>query len=343
MQHRHAIIEAYNRLAGTLAQQYDTVRSQDVLVGLEERLPRLCALDVACGTGRDAEWLAQHGFRVTAIDGAEAMLAEARAKHSHPFVTYQHDLLPELAATRARGQKYDLILMSAAWMHIAPERRAEALTHLLDMANPGCLMFISLRHGPAPADRKMFEVDVEELRTLAARRLVSSEALEQNSDQLGRSAVWWDTVYLKVPATHQQELQLIREAALNDRMRSTYKPTLMMALAHHHQAITPQSAAQAALPFGPLAAFWQTIYGAEPLWKTKRCLTEFPLRRIRDPETDTPLFMLEETAQGLELVMPRPLAAAMKSHAPLIEAGARATLNAYQQKLRAPSLNLCSG
>lgn len=32
------------------------------------------ALDVACGTGRNAIWLAEHGWRVTAVDGAPAAI-----------------------------------------------------------------------------------------------------------------------------------------------------------------------------------------------------------------------------------------------------------------------------
>lgn len=38
------------------------------------------ALDLACGTGRNAVWLAQHGWRVTAIDGAPAAIEILRVK-----------------------------------------------------------------------------------------------------------------------------------------------------------------------------------------------------------------------------------------------------------------------
>ena len=38
------------------------------------------ALDVGCGTGRDAVYLAKHGWRVTAVDFAEDALAKARQR-----------------------------------------------------------------------------------------------------------------------------------------------------------------------------------------------------------------------------------------------------------------------
>jgi SAM-dependent methyltransferase len=41
-----------------------------LLVRTAEKLPPGRALDLACGTGRNALWLAQHGWSVTAVDGA---------------------------------------------------------------------------------------------------------------------------------------------------------------------------------------------------------------------------------------------------------------------------------
>ena len=56
------------------------------LIGLEEPVVRealgdvrgLAALDLGCGTGRHALWLAAHGATVTAVDFSEGMLAAAR-------------------------------------------------------------------------------------------------------------------------------------------------------------------------------------------------------------------------------------------------------------------------
>jgi SAM-dependent methyltransferase len=43
-------------------------------------LPAARALDLACGAGRNAIWLAERGWRVTAVDYSEVALAEARRR-----------------------------------------------------------------------------------------------------------------------------------------------------------------------------------------------------------------------------------------------------------------------
>jgi malonyl-CoA O-methyltransferase len=71
------------------------------LVALEEPVVRealgdvsgLSLLDLGCGTGRHALWLAAAGAKVTALDFSEGMLGEARRKPGADAVRFQvHDL-----------------------------------------------------------------------------------------------------------------------------------------------------------------------------------------------------------------------------------------------------------
>lgn len=91
------------------AQVYD--HDKNPLVALEEPLVRealgdvagLSVLDLGCGTGRHALWLASAGAVVTGIDFSEGMLAEARRKPGAEGVRFlAHDLhepLPFKAAS----------------------------------------------------------------------------------------------------------------------------------------------------------------------------------------------------------------------------------------------------
>jgi malonyl-CoA O-methyltransferase len=71
------------------------------LVALEDGVVRaalgdvtgMAALDLGCGTGRHASWLATAGAAVTAIDFSEGMLKEARAKPGATGIRFlTHDL-----------------------------------------------------------------------------------------------------------------------------------------------------------------------------------------------------------------------------------------------------------
>lgn len=53
-------------------------RPNRTLVAEVADLPPGRALDLACGTGRNAVWLAEQGWRVTGVDWAESGLARAR-------------------------------------------------------------------------------------------------------------------------------------------------------------------------------------------------------------------------------------------------------------------------
>ncbi|MDY3563288.1 class I SAM-dependent methyltransferase [Gemmata sp. JC673] len=93
------------------------------LQGLEEPPVRaavgavrgLRALDLGCGTGRHALWLAGQGASVTAVDFSEGMLNEARAKPGADAVTFQvHDLHTPLPFSA----EFDLVVSGLVLEHL---------------------------------------------------------------------------------------------------------------------------------------------------------------------------------------------------------------------------------
>ncbi len=198
--------QAYGRDAEALARVYNAMASADVLPGLEERLPqgaRLRALDLGCGSGRDAFWLAQEkGFDVVAVDASPEMLAQARRLKAHERVQYVQDSLPRLSKldrekTARGGQGFDVFVMSAVWMHLQPDERAETMRHIAAMARPGAVVYVSLRHGPAAEDRPMFDNSVAEISALAAAYGARVEVTGADRDRQGRAGVKWEYVALR--------------------------------------------------------------------------------------------------------------------------------------------------
>ncbi|WP_066725650.1 class I SAM-dependent methyltransferase [Sphingomonas pituitosa] len=186
---------------------YDThaTRIADGYEGLEaqETHPRLFAalagskplriLDVGAGTGRDAAALSALGHQVTAVEPSAKMLRLARAIHADDDVDWVADAMPEL--TKAQGQ-YDLITLSAVWMHVPPADRDKAFHRLTALLAPGGRLYFTLRLGPAEPERALWTNDAGEIRDLAAGHRLKVEDWGKRPDLLGRDAVHWQTLLL---------------------------------------------------------------------------------------------------------------------------------------------------
>jgi hypothetical protein len=96
------------------------------------------------------------------------------------------------------AQGYDLILLSAVWMHLPPSDRSQAFTRLVELLSTIGLLIITLRFGPSDPERPMYAVSVDELAQLAqSQGLVLSVLGEgESQDQLARAEVSWQTVCL---------------------------------------------------------------------------------------------------------------------------------------------------
>jgi ubiquinone/menaquinone biosynthesis C-methylase UbiE len=76
----------------------------------------LNALDLGCGTGRHALWLAAAGATVTAVDFSEGMLEEAQCKPGAENVRFlRHDLHAPLPF---RNQEFDLVVSGLVLEHL---------------------------------------------------------------------------------------------------------------------------------------------------------------------------------------------------------------------------------
>ena len=129
-------------------------------------------IDIGAGTGRDAAWLAERGYRVVAVEPTEAMRSRAMALHPTPAIEWIDDSLPALALVGAQRRRFDLVMLTAVWMHLDAEERGVAMANVAALVAPSGLLVITLRHGPVPSGRIMFAVSGEETIALAqAHRL----------------------------------------------------------------------------------------------------------------------------------------------------------------------------
>lgn len=136
-------------------------------------------LDIGAGSGKDAFDFAVLGHQVLAVEPTPVLLAGAIARHAHPAIAWLDDGLPDLTAVRARDETFDLVLLSAVWMHLDQVQRRRAMPHLAALLAKGGMLILSLRHGPVPPGRRMFEVSGAETIALAETEGLSLELREE--------------------------------------------------------------------------------------------------------------------------------------------------------------------
>ncbi len=108
------------------------------------------ALDVGCGEGADALWLAERGWRVTAIDIAPTALRRAAAADTEGRVTWEQ---ADLSATSPPAGAFDLVSVQYFPLRRRPDHTA--LRGLLDAVAPGgTLLFVSHALADLPPDRE---------------------------------------------------------------------------------------------------------------------------------------------------------------------------------------------
>jgi len=263
----NSTISFYSERAVELSNQYERIDFESVHHDWITYIPSEgMVLDVGAGSGRDARYLALKGLSVVAVEPADRLLALAKQSAVDLNIHWLNDSLPELQQVFKLQAKFDLILLSAVWMHIPPSERQRVFRKLSSLLKPNGKMVISLRHGSSPDARVMYPVSSSELTVLATQYGLQFKALssEKRNDQLGRNEVSWETILLTLPDDGTGAFPLIRNIVVNDAKASTYKLALLRSLLRiaegHPGAITYQNDNVVELPLGLVALYWLKLY-----------------------------------------------------------------------------------
>ena len=256
----------YDSHVDEASRSYESVSANDVHDWLVDLLPNAPALvlDVGAGSGRDAAWLASRGLEVVAAEPSAAMLSRAQSRHTSPSIRWLCDSLPSLEKVLRLGLSFDLILLSAVWMHVAPTDRARAFRKLVTLLKPGGCIAITLRHGPSEPERAMFDVSQSEVEQLARIHGAFVERVSNSKDKHGRLAISWTQLAIRLPDDGTGALPLLRHIILNDSKSSTYKLALLRVLCR----IADGSSGYArdcdddhvAVPLGLVGLYWVRLF-----------------------------------------------------------------------------------
>jgi SAM-dependent methyltransferase len=108
------------------------------------------------------------GHGVVAVEPTDALRVPAMALYPSSAIEWIDDSLPDLASLTARADAFDLVMLTAVWMHLDAPQRQRAMPKAASLLRAGGMMIMSLRHGPVPRGRRMFEVSGDETIRLAA-------------------------------------------------------------------------------------------------------------------------------------------------------------------------------
>lgn len=139
-------VEFWNNIWSTMA---DTFADYDDLLAVHtEGLKPGRALELGCGSGGNAVWLAERGWRVTAVDFSEAAIRKAgeRARERKVDVEF---LVSDVTRYRPEGL-YQLI--TSFYIQLWPDQRAEMLSRAAKALAPGGrLLFVSHDRSSPPS------------------------------------------------------------------------------------------------------------------------------------------------------------------------------------------------
>ncbi len=277
----------YNDNATKLAQQYLSKSFDQVHKSWSQFLPSIIEnpnariLDLGAGAGRDVKHLAKlaiathntnNNIDIYAVEPAKDLALIGKKTTEDLKVKWLEDALPALNVITKQEVSFDLILLSAVWMHIPPSERARSIRKLANLLKPGGKLVISLRHGQTESDfieRKMHTVCADELKRLAIDvGLFTQLETPRQDDELGRDHIHWQTVVLQLPDDGTGAFPFIRHVAINDGKAATHKLALLRVLLRiadgHPGAVLRREPAsfgdkngdRVILPAGLVALYW---------------------------------------------------------------------------------------
>jgi SAM-dependent methyltransferase len=246
--------------------QYQGISFEQVHKDWLDFLPKQVglALDVGAGSGRDAEALAARGWDVVAVEPAEDLCKLGRQATQGQAVHWLNDTLPQLAKVRALGQTFNLILLSAVWMHIPESERERAFRVLANLLAPSGMLVISLRHGPSSDERVFHEVSLAQIEQFAKQQALKPLHMSRSGDELQRSQVHWETVVLQLHDEGTGALPVIRHIIVNDSKAASYKLGLLRCITVIAETLPGlairRNEAEVVLPLGAVALVWLQLY-----------------------------------------------------------------------------------
>ncbi|MGI9328078.1 MAG: class I SAM-dependent methyltransferase [Pseudomonadales bacterium] len=156
--------EGYANEAPLLFKRYENFEFTQVHAPVLQFFPKRPSriVDIGAGTGRDAAHMASQGHCVIAVEPTSELREPAALIRRSQNLEWLDDSLPNLSKLLDRGETFDLVMLNAVWMHLDKRQREVGMRNIARLTRSGSRVVMSLRHGPIPNGRRMFDVSGDE-------------------------------------------------------------------------------------------------------------------------------------------------------------------------------------
>jgi SAM-dependent methyltransferase len=151
------------------------------------------ALDLACGEGRNAVWLAEHGWDVIGVDFADGALAKAERLATQRGVTVAF-VHADLLDYEPEQRSFDLVCV--LYLQLPAEERGDVLARAAAAVAPGGTFFLvghdstNLAHGHGgPRDARVLFTPEDVAAELPELEVVRAERVLRPVDGADRPAI----------------------------------------------------------------------------------------------------------------------------------------------------------
>ncbi len=284
-------ISWYNKNAKGLSVQYDEAEVAPLHSLLRRWIPLGGkVLDIGCGSGRDAFFLASLGCLVVAVDGSDSMLDIAQKKLSKEKtenILFQPALFPLPEAHPLFAKKFDAITAIAVLMHIPDDEifafACQVKTLLVEKGIFLCSF--SSGEGHSKDDRLYEHREPGEIQLLFERIGFRLLFREETKDGMGRDIVWSNLVFSSEGKASARPVSQIESIVNRDRKSATYKFALLRALCEIAQK-SPHiarwhSGDLVSIPIGRIVEKW--LYYYWPLIDSEVMIPQLRGQELRKP------------------------------------------------------------
>jgi SAM-dependent methyltransferase len=224
-------LEHYKNCHEALAARYETAAPNLIHQSLLRHLPKdRPILEIGCGSGRDASFLVQNGFAITATDASGEMLASAEKCHPELKGHLRQAAFPLPQDSPMLAERYDAVVCIAMIMHVPEHELFEFATQLQTLVASGGTLIIVSSIGRSEITNQrdkngllFIERPVAELQLLFERLGFRLIARDSSIDSLERDIHWHSLVMQRSYGADTRPIDEIETIIRRDKKVATEK------------------------------------------------------------------------------------------------------------------------